>query len=80
MRKINPLNDFLLIKRDPPKERSEGGIIIPENAKEKLTIGEVMAAGPGKVLDNGKRHEPSVKQGDRVRVDPRESKYLERAK
>lgn len=66
MRKINPLNDFLLIKRDPPKEVTEGGLYIPDVAKDKLTIGEIMAAGPGKMLDNGKRKEPSVKKGDRV--------------
>lgn len=66
MRKINPLNDFLLVKRDPPKDKTEAGLYIPDVAKDKLTIGEVMAAGPGKVLDNGKRKEPSVKKGDRV--------------
>jgi len=64
--KINPLYDFVLVKREASKDRTESGLIIPDNAKEKPTFGVVMAVGPGKVLDNGARREPSVKKGDRI--------------
>lgn len=63
---IRPLQDRVVIRRKAAEEKSEGGIIIPENAKEKPCEGEVLAVGPGKVLDNGERQEPLVKVGDMV--------------
>jgi chaperonin GroES len=64
--KFRPLNDRVLIKRLDSEEKSAGGIIIPDAAKEKPMQGKVVAAGPGKVLDNGKVHELEVKEGDTV--------------
>ena len=64
--KIRPLGDRVLIKRVPEEEKTKGGIIIPDTAKEKPQEGEVIAVGVGKLLDNGKRAEMEVKVGDRV--------------
>ena len=64
--KIRPLNDRLLVKRLAEEEKTAGGIIIPDSAKEKPAEGEVVAAGPGKVSDNGERVALEVKAGDRV--------------
>lgn len=64
--KVRPLNDRIIVKRAEPKEQTKGGIIIPDNAKEKPVEGEVKAVGPGKLLDNGTRVAPDVKKGDRV--------------
>ena len=64
--KIKPLQDRILIKRVASEEKSAGGIIIPDNAKEKPQEGEVIAVGAGKVLDDGKIQKPDVKVGDRV--------------
>ena len=64
--KIRPLNDRLLVKRLAEEEKTAGGIIIPDSAKEKPAEGEVVAAGPGKVADNGERVALEVKVGDRV--------------
>lgn len=63
---MRPLNDHILVKRIEADSKSKGGIIIPETAKEKPQEGKVLAVGPGKVLDNGRRQEPSVKVGDKV--------------
>lgn len=63
---ILPLNDRVLIQRVPSEERTSGGIIIPDTAKEKPLEGEVKAVGAGKVAESGARVEPQVKQGDRV--------------
>jgi len=65
---IKPLNDRVLIKRLEEKEQVKGGIIIPDSAKEKPLEGEVIAVGPGKVDENGKRVEMSVAAGNRVLV------------
>ena len=64
--KIRPLNDRLLVKRLKEEEKTAGGIIIPDSAKEKPAEGEVIAVGPGKSNDKGDRVALQVKEGDRV--------------
>lgn len=63
---IRPLNDRLIVKRFDEEEKTKGGIIIPDNAKEKPQQGEVMAVGNGKLLEDGKRAALEIKKGDRV--------------
>jgi chaperonin GroES len=62
--KIRPLNDRLLVLRKDKEEKSVGGIIIPDTAKEKPMEGTVVAVGPGKRDDSGKRTPMDVKKGD----------------
>jgi chaperonin GroES len=64
--KLRPLHDRLLVKRLDEGETVQGGIIIPDTAKEKPQQGEVIAAGNGKMLENGKRVELDVKAGDKI--------------
>ena len=64
--KIRPLNDRLLVKRLAEEEKTAGGIIIPESAKEKPAEGEIVAVGPGKLNDKGERVALQVVAGDRV--------------
>jgi chaperonin GroES len=64
--KIRPLNDRLLVKRLAEEEKTAGGIIIPDSAKEKPAEGKVIAVGPGKTNDKGERVALQVKAGDRV--------------
>ena len=64
--KIKPLADRVVIKPAPAEEKTKGGIILPDTAKEKPVIGEVVAIGPGKVADDGKKVPPEVKVGDKV--------------
>jgi chaperonin GroES len=64
--KMKPLADRVVIKPSPAEEKSRGGIILPDTAKEKPVIGEVVAVGPGKVTDDGKKVAPEVKVGDKV--------------
>jgi chaperonin GroES len=64
--KARPLHDRVLLKRIEEKETVKGGIIIPDTAKEKPMEGEVIAAGPGKMMEDGKRSPMDVKAGDRV--------------
>jgi len=64
--KIKPLQDRIIVKRIEEDEKTKGGIIIPDTAKEKPMEGKVIAAGKGKVLDNGKIEPVEVKEGDRV--------------
>jgi chaperonin GroES len=64
--KIKPLNDRILVARVEEKQKSAGGIIIPDTAKEKPQEGKVVEAGPGKVDDSGKRIPIQVKKGDRI--------------
>lgn len=64
--KIKPLHDRILVKRLEEEEKTKGGIIIPDSAKEKPIEGEVIAVGAGKVGDDGKRILLDVKVGDRV--------------
>lgn len=64
--KIRPLNDRLLVKRLAEEEKTAGGIIIPDSAKEKPAEGEVVAVGPGKLADSGDRIALQVSVGDKV--------------
>jgi chaperonin GroES len=64
--KIKPLNDRILVARVEEEQKSAGGIIIPDTAKEKPQEGKVVEAGPGKLDDNGKRIALQVKKGDRI--------------
>ncbi len=64
--KIRPLQDRVLVKRIEEEEKTKGGIIIPDTAKEKPQMGEIMAAGKGKVTDDGKVMPLDVKKGDKV--------------
>jgi chaperonin GroES len=64
--KMKPLADRVVIKPSPAEEKTKGGIILPDTAKEKPVMGEVVAVGPGKVTDDGKKIEPEVKVGDKV--------------
>ena len=66
MSKIRPLQDRVIVRRVEEEEKSKGGIIIPDTAKEKPTEGEVMAVGNGKVQENGSVRALDVKVGDRV--------------
>ena len=63
---LKPLSDRILVKRLSSEEKTAGGLYIPDTAKEKPTKGEVVAVGPGKVADDGKRIAPTVKAGDMV--------------
>jgi chaperonin GroES len=64
--KIKPLNDRVLVLRIEEEEKTSGGIIIPDTAKEKPQEGRVVAAGPGKLDENGKRIPLDVKKDDRI--------------
>jgi chaperonin GroES len=64
--KIRPLGDRLLVKRIDEEEKSSGGIIIPDSAKEKPQEGKVVAVGKGKMLEDGKLVPLEVKDGDRI--------------
>jgi chaperonin GroES len=64
--KIRPMNDRILVVRVEEEKRTAGGIIIPDTAKEKPQEGRVVAAGPGKMGDDGKRIPMELKKGDRV--------------
>ena len=64
--KIRPLNDRVLVLRIDEEEKTSGGIIIPDTAKEKPQEGKVVAVGPGKLDDDGKRIALEVKKDDRV--------------
>jgi len=63
---LKPLDDRLVIEPIEAEEKTPGGIVLPDTAKEKPMRGKVIAAGPGKLLDSGKRAEMSVKKGDEV--------------
>jgi chaperonin GroES len=65
---IRPLHDRVVVKRLEQKEQVRGGIIIPDTAKEKPQEAEVIAVGPGKINDDGKRSPMDVKKGDRVLI------------
>ena len=64
--KLKPLDDRIVIKQSEAEEKTSGGIILPDTAKEKPQIGTVVAVGPGKLLDDGKRGAMSVKNKDEV--------------
>ncbi len=64
--KVKPLHDRVIVKRVEEEEKTKGGIIIPDTAKEKPVEGEIMAVGDGKVADDGKKIALEVKAGDKV--------------
>jgi chaperonin GroES len=64
--KIKPMNDMVLVLRVEGEKKTAGGIFIPDTAKEKPQEGKVIAVGPGKVGDDGKRTVPDVKAGNRI--------------
>ena len=64
--KMRPLHDRVVVKRLEQEEQVRGGIIIPDTAKEKPQEAEVIAVGPGKLNDDGKRSPMDVKKGDRI--------------
>ncbi len=63
---VRPLDDRILVKQCDAEERTAGGIVLPDTAKEKPQRGKVIATGPGKLLDSGKRSTMSLKKGDEV--------------
>jgi len=63
---IRPLHDRLIVKRVKEEEKTKGGIIIPDSAKEKPVEGEVLAVGNGKIMEDGSVRKLEVKAGDRV--------------
>ena len=63
---IRPLGDRVIIKRMEEEEQTRGGIIVPDTAKEKPQRGKVIAVGPGRVGEDGKRIAPEVKKGNMV--------------
>jgi chaperonin GroES len=63
---LKPLNDRIVVKRIEEEQKTAGGIIIPDTAREKPIQGEVTAAGLGKVMDDGSRRPLDVKVGDRI--------------
>lgn len=64
--KLRPLDDRVIIKQLDAEEKTAGGIILPDAAQEKPQMGKVVATGPGKLLDDGKRCNMSVKKNDKV--------------
>jgi chaperonin GroES len=63
---IKPLADRVVVKPAPAEEKTKGGIILPDTAKEKPVQGEVIAVGPGRISDDGKKIPMEVKKGDKV--------------
>ena len=63
---LKPLADRVVVKRLEAEQKTKGGIVLPDTAKEKPKQGEVMAVGDGKVLDSGETQAPQVKAGDKV--------------
>jgi len=64
--KLNPLHDRIIVKRLEEERKTAGGIVIPDTAAEKPSMGEVIAAGPGKTDDHGKVLPMGVKKGDKI--------------
>jgi chaperonin GroES len=64
--KLRPLQDRILVKRVEQENKTKGGIIIPDSAKEKPAEGKIVAVGNGKFSDDGKRMDMDVKEGDRI--------------
>ncbi len=63
---VKPMEDRVLLKPMDAEQKTSGGIIIPDNAKEKPQKGEVIAVGPGKISDKGAKIEMSLKKGDKI--------------
>ena len=79
--KFRPLHDRVVVKRIDAEEKTKGGIIIPDTAKEKPQEGKVVAVGPGRVAEDGKRIAPEVKKGgiiipDTAKEKPQEGKIV----
>jgi chaperonin GroES len=64
--KLRPLDDRVVLEPLDAQDKTTGGIYLPDTAKEKPQIGKIIAAGPGKLLDDGKRNPMSIKVGDEV--------------
>lgn len=64
--RLKPLDDRVVVKPLEAEEKTSGGIVLPDTAKEKPAKGEVIAVGPGRLTEDGKRITPEVKKGDRV--------------
>jgi chaperonin GroES len=64
--KVVPLNDKIVVKRLEAEEKTAGGIVLPDSAKEKPRQGKVLSLGDGKLLESGKRAKFQVKEGDKV--------------
>jgi chaperonin GroES len=64
--KLRPLDDRIVVKPQDAEEKTAGGIVIPDAAKEKPLMGKVISVGPGRMLDNGKRAEVAVKKNDTI--------------
>ena len=64
--RVRPLDDRVVVKPVEAEERTQGGTVLPDTAKEKPMKGKVLAVGPGKLLDSGERTKPSLKEGDLV--------------
>jgi chaperonin GroES len=64
--KLRPMGDRIIVRRTEAAEKSSGGVILPDNAKQKPQRGTVLAVGPGKLLKDGTRRPLQVKEGDRV--------------
>ena len=65
-RQLRPLGDRVVIKPTPREEMTKSGIVIPDTVKEKPQEGSILAVGPGRILDDGKREQIDVKTGDKV--------------
>ena len=63
---VKPTDDRVLIRQSEAEQTTAGGIVLPDTAKEKPQRGKVVATGPGKLLDNGKRGKVALKKGDEV--------------
>ena len=64
--KVRPLDDRILVKQSEAEERTAGGIVLPDTAKEKPQRGKVIAVGPGKLLDDGRVGKLELKKGDEI--------------
>ena len=64
--KLKPLDDRVVVKPQEAEQKTAGGIVLPDSAREKPLMGKVVATGPGKQLDNGKKSDMSVKKNDVV--------------
>ena len=64
--KLTPLGDLVVVKPTPREEMTKSGLVLPDTAKEKPQEGEIIAVGPGRILDDGKREPMDVKEGDTV--------------
>ncbi len=64
--KLQPLGERVVVERDESEEKTAGGIVLPDTAKDKPARGKIVSVGNGRLLDNGSRSTPQVKAGDRV--------------